>query len=179
MIKERFSLKLFNSIFFIVLSFPLLNYWGEGRMFMKPIFLFIIGLIGLIFSSKVKMPFLTILTNLVIQLFIVLLLLQFYFKWDIQLFSYIFLLALFLFYKIALAFLTTNKNSITKVLIIDYIFIIGVEILFFALSKKLSFLSFYPNESIFSILIASQLLFITPSLKKYNQGLSNRIALSP
>lgn len=170
MIKERFSLKLDNLIFLILLSFSLLYFWGEVRLFMKPVLLFIVGLLGLIFFSKVKSPFSTILTNLVIQLFVLLVLLKFYFKWDIKLFSYVYLLALFLFYKIALAFLTTNRNSIIKVLIRGYIVIIGVEILFFALSFFFSSLKFYPNVSIFSILIAAQLLFITPYLKKYSQG---------
>jgi tetratricopeptide (TPR) repeat protein len=170
MMKERFSLKLYNLIFLLLLSFPLLHFWGEGRMLMKSLFLFIVGLTGLIFSSKEKISPSAILINMVILLFILLLLLQFYSKWNIQLFSCVFLLALLLFYKIALAFLATNRNAGTKVVIRVYIVMTGVAILFFVLSKNLSFLNFHPNKSIFSILIASQLLFITPYLKKYNEG---------
>ena len=169
MVKEWLSIKYNNLIFLLLLFFPLLHFWGGERMFMKPVFLFIVGLFGMLFFSKEKLVSSTIVNPLIIHSFILLLLVQFYSKWNIQLFSCVFLLALFLFYKIALAFLTTNRNSITKVLITVYIIMIGVAISFYILSKKLSFLNFYPNESIFSILIASQLLFITPYLKKYNE----------
>ena len=167
MVKEWLSIKYNNLIFLLLLFFPLLHFWGGERMFMKPVFLFIVGLFGMLFFSKEKISPSAILINLVILSFILLLLLQFYLKWDIQLFSCVFLLALFLFYKIALAFLTT---TVTKVVIRVYIVMTGIAILFFVLSKNLSFLNFHPNESIFSILIASQLLFITPYLKKYNEG---------
>lgn len=169
MTKETFSFKFNQFIFILVLSFPLLHFWGEGRMFMKPVFLFVIGLIGLMFFSKRKIFSSTILTNLVIQIFILFLFLQFYFQWDIEIMAYIFPLAIFLFYKIGLSFLATNKSSNQTVSIIrTYIVIIGIETLLFVLSKKFSFLKFFPNESIFSILMAAQLLFITPYLKKIN-----------
>jgi tetratricopeptide (TPR) repeat protein len=172
MIKERSSFKLTNLIFLILLFFPLLHFWGEARMFMRPVFLFVIGVISFILLSKGKLFSSTILKNLVVQVYIVFLFLQFYFQWDIEIIPYIFLLALFLFYKIAIAFLSANDNSNEHILIIGiYTVIIGIEILLFALSKKNVFLNFFPNESIFSILIAAQLLFITPYFKKYNESI--------
>jgi hypothetical protein len=52
MTKETFSIKFNQFIFILLLSFSLLHFWGEVRMFMKPAFLFAVGLIGLIFFSK-------------------------------------------------------------------------------------------------------------------------------
>lgn len=174
MIKERFSLKLDNLIFLILLSFSLLYFWGEVRLFMKPVLLFIVGLLGLIFFSKVKSPFSTILTNLVIQLFVLLVLLKFYFKWDIKLFSYVYLLALFLFYKIALAFLTTNRNSIIKVLIRGYIVIIGVEILFFCIVIFFFFVKVLSKCEHFFYTYCSAIIVYYSLLKKIQPGFYKR-----
>ncbi len=169
MTKETFHLKLTNFIFILLLSFSLLHFWGEVRMFMKPVFLFAVGLTGLLFFIRGKFHSSTIVTNLMIQAFILLLFLQFYFQWDIEMFPYLFPLALFIFYKVSLSFLAINKNSNKSTQIITtYIAIISIEIMLFVLSKTFPFLTFCPNKSIFSILIAAQLLFISPYLKKHS-----------
>lgn len=167
MIKKLFYLKLSNLLFPFLLYFPLLHFWGAGRMFMKPIFYIAVGVIGLFFFSKGKLFFTNIWARISILLFLLVGTSQFYFKWNIQIIPYIFLLALFLFYKIARVFLFMHENSNKTILIIRiYIILIVVEIVFFVVSEKITFLKFYPNESIFSILIATQLLFITPYFKK-------------
>ena len=80
-------------------------------------------------------------------------------------------MGLFLFYKIIKCFLFDNDNSNKPIPIISIISIlVGIEILLFALSKKYNCLNFWPNESVFSILIAAQLLFVTPYVKKINES---------
>lgn len=171
MIKKLISLKLHNLLFLFLLFFPLLHFWGSGRMFVKPIFLIAVGIIGLIYVIKEKI-FITISTSIIIQLFILLVIFQFCFKWNIEIVSLVFLLALFIFYKIVRVFLSVHENLNKPFSIISiYLVLITTEIGLFMLSKKITFLDFFPNESIFSILLSTQLLFITPSLKKSSNRL--------
>lgn len=170
--KESISFKTANLIFILSLFFPLLHFWGKGRMFIIPVFLFFTGINGFILFSKRKLISSIFLINLIIQVFILLLLLQFYYKWDLEIIPYVFLLALFLFYKIAITFLSAKENSNQHIqIMVSYGVIVSMEIFFFALSKKIAFLKFIPNESIFSILIAAQLVFITPYFKNYIDSL--------
>lgn len=169
MTNELFSSKFNNFIFLVLLFFPLLHFFEVGILFIKPVFFLTIGIVGLVFFRKGQLPFSTISINFTILAFVLFLFLQVYFHWEIDIMAYVFLLALFIFYKIGLSFLSANENS--NVLIIRiYMIMTGTEIVLFALSKKLVFLNFYPNESIFSILMAAQLLFVTPSLKKYSES---------
>jgi hypothetical protein len=117
---------------------------------MKPIFLVLVGIIGLFSLHKEKLIKSSFLTNLTIHSFVFLFLLQFYFEWNLELSPFIYLLGLFLFYKIIKVFLFDNENSNKPIPMISVICIlIGIEILLFALSKKYNFLNFHPNESIF------------------------------
>lgn len=117
------------------------------------------------------MLFKSIWTSLILQLFTLLVILQLYFEWNIDIISYLFLLALFLFYKIVITFLSINEKanenfSISRL----YIIMIIIEIVYFVLPKKNVPFYFFPNDSIFSILFAAQLIFVTPYLKKYNEN---------
>ncbi|WPO78559.1 tetratricopeptide repeat protein [Flavobacterium sp. KACC 22761] len=170
MIKKLFPINLHNLLFYFLLFLPLLHFWGAGRMYIKPIFLITVSLTAILFFNKAKLLFPNIWTSLVIQLLILFAFSKFYFNWEIQIIPYVYLLALFLFYKIAVFFLSSNKSSHKTISIIRiYILLISIEIGLFMFSEKITFLKFYPNESIFSILLATHLLFIFPHLKRYSE----------
>ncbi len=144
-------------------------------MFMKPVFVFIVGFAGLLMVLKRENFNGTVFTNIALLLGVLSLVLLYYFGLG-NVFPYIFLLALFLLFKVFYSFLL-EKNSINnKVIIVVYGIMISIEIVLVFLAKKFQFLRFYPNDSIFSILLAGQLLFVIPYLKRfYREKSSNKI----
>jgi hypothetical protein len=164
--KQNFLLKFDNSLFSVLLFFPILHFWGEGILLLKPLFFLLVGLVGLLFfwkNRKISIPFLT---AVIVFCFVVFLFLAFLFQNDWQLFPYLYLLSLFLFYKIGLSFLESEGSYNKKRLIISvYGFLIGLETFFFIWLKNTYFIHYYINDSLFSILVASHLLFVIPYFK--------------
>ncbi len=166
---------LFQTFFCVLLIFPVCHFSSEERMFMKPVFVFIVGFAGLIMVLKKENFTGNVFTNSILLLGGLSFVLLYYFSLG-NIFPYIFLLSLFLLFKIFHSFLL-EKNSINNtILIVVYGVMISIEIVLVLLSKNFQFLRFYPNESIFSILLAGQLLFVIPYLNSfYKEKSSNKI----
>lgn len=142
---------------------------------MKPIFIFIVGLTGLLLVLKREDFTRTAIENLLLLLGGLWLVLQYYLGLG-NVFSNIFTLALFLLFKAFYCFLLEKNNINNRGLIVVYGVMISIEIVLVLLSKNFQFLRFYPNESIFSILLAAQLLFVIPYHKRfYKEKSSNKI----
>ncbi len=168
---------LFQTFFCVLLIFPVCHFFSEDRMFMKPAFVFIVGLVGLLMVLKRENHTETIFVNGLVLLGLLWLVLQYFFGLG-NIFPYIFLLALFLLFKVFYSFLVGNKIINSKGLIVVYGIMISIEIVLVLASKNFQFFRFYPNESVFSILLAGQLLFIIPTLKRfYKEKNSNKIFL--
>ncbi len=142
---------------------------------MKPVFIFSVGFAGLLMVLKRENFNGTVFTNIALLLGGLSFVLLYYFGLG-NIFPFIFLFALFLLFKAFYSFLL-EKNSINyKILIVVYGVMISIEIVLVLLSKNFQLLQFYPNESIFSILLAGQLLFVIPYLKRfYKEKSSNKI----
>lgn len=139
---------------------------------MKPVFVFIVGFAGLFMVLKRENFNGTVFTNIVLLLGVLSFVLLYHFALG-NVFSYFFMLALFLLFKVFYSFML-GKNSIkNKVIIVVYSIMIGIEIVLVFLAKNFQFLRFYPNESIFSILLAGQLLLVIPYLKRFYKGKSS------
>lgn len=166
---------LFQTFFCVLLIFPVCHFFSEDRMFMKPAFVFIVGLVGLLMVLKRENHTETIFVNGLVLLGLLWLVLQYFFGLG-NIFPYIFLLALFLLFKVFYSFLVGNKIINSKGLIVVYGIMISIEIVLVLASKNFQFLIFFPNESIFSILLAGQLLFVIPYLKRfYKEKSSNKV----
>lgn len=165
---------LFQTFFCVLIIFPVCHFSSEERMFMKPVFVFIVGFAGLLIGLKRENFTGNVFTNSILLLGGLSLVLLYYFSLG-NIFPYIFLLSLFLLFKIFYSFLL-EKNSINNtILIVVYGVMISIEIVFVLLSKNFQFLQFYPNESIFSILLAGQLLFVIPYLNAFYKEKSSSI----
>jgi tetratricopeptide (TPR) repeat protein len=142
---------------------------------MKPVFVFIVGFAGLLMVLKRESFTGNSIANGLVLLGLLWLVLQYYFGWG-NVFPYIFLLALFLLFKVFYGFLVKDNCINNRVLIVIYGVMISIEIVLVLASKNFQFLRFYPNDSIFSILLAGQLLFVIPYLKRfYKVKSSNKI----
>ena len=161
-------MKLNQSLFYLLLCFPLFHFWSKCETLMKPLLILFVGLVSLVLFKKLKMLFRDTFTIIVSITFIMLLLLQLFYNWEIDISPYIFLLSLFLFYKICFCLLQFNTQLKQNYLIFKtYVILISLEIVFFLLSDTFIFSSFQPNNSIFSILLAAQLIFILPSFDNF------------
>lgn len=139
---------------------------------MKPVFVFIVGFAGLFMVLKRENFNDTVFTSIVLLLVVLSFVLLYHFALG-NVFSYFFMLALFLLFKVFYSFML-EKNSIkNKVIIVVYSIMISIEIVLVFLAKNFQFLRFYPNESIFSILLAGQLLLVIPYLKQFYKGKSS------
>ncbi len=144
-------------------------------MFMKPVFVFIVGFTGLLMVLKRENFTGNSIANVLTLLGVFWLDLKCYFGLG-NIFPYIFILALFLLYEVFYSFLVGNKIINSKGLIVVYGIMISIENVLVLASKNFQFFRFYPNESVFSILLAGQLLFIIPTLKRfYKEKNSNKI----
>ena len=135
-------------------------------MFMKPVFVFIVGFTGLLMVLKRENFTGNSIANVLTLLGVFWLGLKCYFGLG-NIFPYIFILALFLLYEVFYSFLVGNKIINSKGLIVVYGIMISIENVLVLASKNFQFFRFYPNESVFSILLAGQLLFIIPTLKRF------------
>lgn len=159
-------LVIFYSIF---IAFPLLHFWDEGAVFMKPLFIFSVGLAGLFLFFNDKFLPENIFISISIQFYLLFIILQFYYNWNLNFIPLIFLGSLYLLYKIFYIFLLyVNKLKRNSLIIVTQIFIICIELLLFIFSKKFKSLVFFPNNSIFSILLGTQFLFVLPYLISQN-----------
>lgn len=135
-------------------------------MFVKPVFIFLEGVVGLFFVFSKKSFIQNKFQNIFLFFVNLLLMLQFVFCWDFNLFPYIFIVSFFILYK-SIFFIfpfETLKNK-PNLFLNSIISIIFLEILIVLFFKEIKLLQFYFNGSIFSIIIATQILFIVPYLK--------------
>jgi hypothetical protein len=142
---------------------------------MKPIFVFMVGFVGLLMVLKRENFTGNVFTNSILFLGGLSLVLLYYFGLG-NVFPYVFLLALFILFN-AIYCVLIGKSSINNtILIVVYCVMICIEIVLVLLAENFQLLQFYPNESIFSILLAGQLLFVIPYLKRfYKEKSSNKI----
>lgn len=148
---KNFCTKLYVFFVYLIIFLPFCHFFSEYRMFMKPVFVFIVGFAGLFMVLKRENFNGTVFTNIVLLLGGLWFVLLYHFALG-NVFSYFFMLALFLLFKVFYSFML-GKNSIkNKVIIVVYSIMIGIEIVLVFLAKNFQFLRFYPNESIFSIL---------------------------
>ena len=171
---KNFCTKLYVFFVYLIIFVPFCHFFSEYRMFMKPVFIFSVGFAGLLMVLKRENFNGTVFTNIALLLGGLSFVLLYYFGLG-NIFPFIFLFALFLLFKAFYSFLL-EKNSINyKILIVVYGVMISIEIVLVLLSKNFQLLQFYPNNSVFSILLAGQLLFIIPYLKRfYNEKSSNK-----
>jgi hypothetical protein len=152
--------------FSLILTLSFFHFYSDSRMFMKPVFVFIVGFAGLLMVIKRENFTGNIIANGLPLFGLLWLAMQYYFGLG-NIFPYIFLLALFLLFKVFLGFLVKDNFINNRILIVVYGVMISIEIVLVLLSKNFQFLRFYPNESILSILLAAQLLFVIPYLKRF------------
>ena len=143
----------------------------EIQMFVKSVFIFLVGCFGLVFIFNKRHFNQNIFINfslLIVNLFLIL---QFIFCWNFNVYPYLYIVSFFILYKlICLLFPFKIINNQSVFFCYSFLGIISLEILIILFFNDIKLFQFYLNGSIFSIIIAAQLLLIIPYLdsKEYS-----------